>query len=290
MPFPRSLQRYTKPEFYAVAPVSWERRLREISPVLPNLSHLRFRKFAPREDWKESPFNTQPDRPLWAIYRCTPRHLVSKERAAEFAKHWSEVPLEPEKDFPEGAQVAQRTIVSDYQYFMWVTEGVDAFPFWLLQGEWGGTPMKYTKREKRWMDASGFDSAVAPPGTFTPCVFDERSVKGVLERDRLVQASMQFDALEKMERSDWKKSEDDAAEMLYRETMLDTMKVLAAPQVEYMKSQVGKLEIPDYLPPAPVGLANTLATWKDVWKETGVMPAVGLAKSKVSSPVLTTVH
>ncbi len=280
MPYPLSLQTHTKPEFYAEAPPPWVRRLREISPVLPNLSHLGFRKFAPRDDWKESPFNKQPDRPLWAVYVHTPRHLVSPERAAEFERHWSEVPLEPEKLYPEGAQVAQRAITSDYQYFMWVTQGVSVFPLWLLQGEWGGTPMKYTKREKRWMDASGFDSAVAPPGTFTPCPFDERSVKGILARDRLVQASLKFDELEKMDRPEYKKAEDDAAEQVYRETMLDTMRLMAQPQKEFLMSETGKAQAAEYLPPAPAGLANTLASWREVWMQTGTLPQVGMAGAK----------
>lgn len=285
MPYQRTLQKYILPEFEAEAPEGWVRRLREISPILPNLSHLGFRKFEARPDWSESPFNAQPDRPLWAVYVRTPRALATRERAAEFEMHWSEVPLEPEKPFPEGAQVAQRAIVSNYQHFMWHSQGVDVFPMWLLQGEWGGTPMKYTARERRWMDASGIDAIPAPPGAFTPCVFDERAVAKIVERDRLIQAGNRFDELEKMNRPDWKKAEDDAAEMLYRETVLETLEIMAQPAVEYMKSQMGKAEIASavtssFLKPAPTGLENTLATWKDVFRSTGKMPMVGMAGAR----------
>jgi len=269
MPYPRTLNQYVLPEFEAEAPVSWEQRLREISPILPNTSHLRFRKFAPREDWKESPFNLQPDRPLWAIYTCLPRYLVEPLTAAGFAKHWSEESTVAE-------QAATRALISDYMHFMWHTRGLYVKPFWLLHGEWGGTPMKFTDRERRYLDATGQESIPAPPGAFTPCPFDERAVAKVLERDRLVQAGNRFDELEKMDRPEYKRAEDDAAELVYRETVLEHLAAMAQPAAEYMKSQVGKREIDaavvsGFLKQAPEGLPNVLATWKDVFRETGQM-------------------
>lgn len=288
MPYARSLQVYTLPEFYAQAPDSWERRLREISPILPNLSHLRFRKFEPvldaalakaagvdpRGDWY------WPERPIWAIYRATPIHLVEKDLAEMHRLHWSEMPLHPESDYPESEQVATRAIVSDYQHFMWHAHGLRVTPFWLLQGTWGGTPMKYTRREKAYLKGSGAVDEPFPIGWFPACPFDERAVEKILQRDRLVQAGNRFDELEKQNRPEWKKAEDDAAELLYRETVLDSLKVLNAPAIEFMKSQKFKQEAEDYLPPAPKGLENTLATWKDVFKETGRMPMVGSAPMK----------
>ncbi len=284
MPYPLSLQSYTKPEFYEPAPQSWEDRLREISPVTSNMAHLGFRKFEARPDWSKSPFNDQPDRPLWAVYTRTPRAMVSSDRAALFEKHWSEVPN-------EGDQVALRTLVSEYQFFMWTTQGVDVFPLWLLQGEWGGTPMKYTKRETAYLRGSGAETAPYGPGLFTPCPFNERAVQGILARDRLLKASNRYDELEKMDRSEAKKAEDDAAELLYRETYLDSLSVLMAPSVEFMRSQLAKRQIDDavaagHMRPAPTGLANTLATWKDVWRQTGTMPnASTVGKQKVQVAV-----
>ena len=260
MPYPLSLQAYCLPEFYAVAPDSWETRLREISPILPNLAHLRFRKFEPRDDWYFK------DRPMWAVYSCTPRHLIQKDRAEQFALHWSELPSERQK--------GRKGVVSDYQHFMWHSQGLEVRPFWLLQGEWGGTPTLYTPREKRYLDASGAISEPFPIGFFPACTFDERAVKGIVARDRLVQAGMRYDALEAMDRPAALRAEDELAERTFRETYLDTLAVMQAPAVEYMKSQLFKEESPDYLPPAPAGLANTLATWRDVFVETGKMIGV----------------
>lgn len=271
MPYELSLQSFTKPEFYELAPASWERRLREISPVTDRLAHLQFRKFNARPDWNESPYNDKPDKPIWGVYSCTPRHLVSKERAEQFKLHWSELPV--------SQQVGRRAMVSDYQHFMWHSRNVEARPLWLLQGSWGGTPTMYSQREKRYLDASGALSEPFPCGYFAGCEFDELAVKGLMLRDRLVQACGDFDALQKMDRPDALKAVDDEAERVFRETYLDTLAVMVAPAIEYMKSAKAKEET-KALPPAPKGLENTLATWKDVWKETGQMIGVGQAPHK----------
>lgn len=291
MPYSKALQSFTLPEFYAPAPDSWEQRLREISPILPNTSHLRFRKFEPsipynpnvpgwaqdtRGDW------LFPEKPIWALYSCTPKHLVVPEKAEAFGKHWSEL-------FDEGERVAHRSVISDYQHFMWHTQGVSVTPFLLLQGEWGGTPAKYTDREKAYLRGSGAMTDPFPIGWFPACPFDERVVNVVQARDRLIQAGNRFDELEKQNRPEWKKAEDDAAELLYRETVLDTLAVLNAPAIEWMKSQQAKAEFADaeragFIPPAPVGLDRTLATFRDVWKETGVMPLVSAASVRTLHP------
>lgn len=279
MPYPHTLSAFVLPEFEAEAPASWERRLREISPVLPNTAHLGFRKFAPREDWKDSPFNLQPDRPLWAIYSRTPIRLIEKETAEGFQKHPSEYSTVAER-------AVMHSMVSDYQHFMWHVHGLYVKPFWLLQGEWGGTPMKFTRRERRLLESTGESAVPAPPGAFTPCPFDERAVAKVLERDRLVQAGNRFDELEKMDRPEWKKAEDDAAELLHREQVLESLTAMARPAVEYMQSQIGKREIDSavvsgFMKPAPAGLPNVLATWKDVYRETGQMIGATLPSQKV---------
>lgn len=269
MPYSLSLKSYVLSEFEAPPPEGWERRLREISPKLSNASHLRFRKFAPRDDWKESPFNLQPDRPLWALYTALPIRLVEPLTAEGFQRHWSEQPT-------EGEQVATRALVSDYQHFMWHSSQLYVRPFWLLQGNWGGTPTKFTPRERRYLDASGASSIPAPPGAFTPCSFDERAVRGILERDRLIQAGNRFDELDKMDGPVAKKAEDDAAEAVYRETVLQSLTELAAPAAEFMKSQLGKQQleaavVSGEVRPAPRGLPDTLATWRDHFRATGVV-------------------
>lgn len=278
MPYTRSLQRFWLPEFDAEAPESWEKRLREISPIMPNLSHLRFRKFEPRASWRNPApgvsvsFNTAPDRPIWMLYTATPRHLVHPDKVLQLQEHWSEMPT--------GFQAGRRALVSNYQHYIWHTQGLLVQPFWILQGEWGGTPTQYTQREKRYLDASGASSIPAPIGFFAGCPFDERAVPKIVQRDKLVQAGNRYDELEKMNRPEYLKAEDEAAEKVYRETYLDTLAVWHAPAVAFMQSQVGKAQANEHLRPAPKGLENTLARWKDVYKETGVMLDASLPMQK----------
>jgi hypothetical protein len=290
MPYSLSLKDFVLPEFEAPPPESWEKRLREISPKLSNASHLRFRKFAPRDDWKESPFNLQPHRPMWALYAALPIRLVEPLTAEGFRLHWSEQPTMDHSDPSRpmsGEQAAAKALVSDYQHFVWHSEGLYVKPFWLLQGEWGGTPAKFTDREKRYLDGAGQSSIPAPPGAFTPCVFDERAVKAILIRDRLLEAGKRFDELDKMDSPESKKAEDDQAELVYRETVLQTLAELAQPATEYMRSQLGKREVESavvsgFLRPAPENLPDTLSVWRDHFKTTGqILSATAPTQRKV---------
>lgn len=258
MPYSRTLQQYTTPDFYAEAPASWEQRLREISPDLPGVDHLRFRRFDPHESWNH------PEKPIWMLYACKPIAMVDRDRAAQFEKHWSELGT-------EGEQVARRSVVSNYQHFMWHAHGLYVRPFWILQGPAGGTPAKYSERERRYLDAVGAFSEPFPIGFFPAVPFDERAVRQITMRDRLLKACNNFDALEKMERPAAKQAEDDAAEAEFRRQYLATWGEMVQPQVEFMKSYLKKSEATMALPDAPEGLANTVAQWKDHWLETGRM-------------------
>lgn len=273
MPYALSLQTCCLPEFYSEAPEAWVKRLREISPVTENMAHLRFRYRAPQPDWNF------PERGVWELYSCTPKHLMSKERAELFEKHWSEVSLEPEKPVPHAAQMARRISVSSYQHFMWHTLGVDAQRFWVLQGEGGGTPAQYTRREERLLDACNVPSEAFPLGFFPACPFDERAVKEILQRDRFIQAELRIEDLLKMDRPEALKAEDDEAEREFRKAFLDWWYVQIQPQKEFMQSTLFKTAADD-LPPAPEGLERTLAQWKETFVEEGVMPDAGIARSK----------
>lgn len=262
-----SLQSYTLPEFSRAAPREWESHVREISPVTAGLSHLRFRWRTPSPDW------LYDARGVWELYSCTPRAVVGADRARQFERHWSELPATE--------QVGRRAMVSNYQHYMWHTHGVEARRFWVLQGPWGGTPAVYTRREQRMLDACGAVSEPFPLGFFPPCDFTERAVQLILERDRLVQAGTRFDALEKLDRPDVLRAEDEAAERAFRARWLDTWFERMQPQAEFMKSALGKAQLADAsLPPAPEGLADALAGWQDQYIEHGNVPGSALPQSK----------
>jgi hypothetical protein len=266
MPYALSLQAFGLPEFYQEAPEAWVRRLREISPITENLSHLRFRWREPQPHW------FQPDRGQWELYSCTPRHLVSEERAEQFQLHWSELPT--------GQQVGRKAMVTSYQHYLWHVYGVEARRFWVLQGEWGGTAAQYTPREVRYLDACDALSEPLPLGFFPACPFDERATKAIQERDRLIQVGNRFDALEKLDRPEALKAEDEAAEKLFRQTFLDKWYATMQPQAEFMKQFLSTADAHQHVRKATHEEANRVTQWKEQYVDTGIVPGAGIASSR----------
>lgn len=271
MPYPLSLQEYIRPGFSAEAPAEWEARVRQVSEITDRMAHLRFRRFDPDPSWH---FH---DRPIWVLYSCTPRHLVSKDRAQQFEKHWSELPG-PSSGFDE--QEGRKALVSDYQHYMWHAVGVEAMPFWICQGQYGGTPAAYTPREKRYLDACNALSEPFPIGFFPACPFDERAVKKIQERDRFLKAGKRFDELERMDRPLALKAEDEAAERLFRETFLDNWFETIAPQADFMRSYLRTSDAEMTLPKASRETADAVSQWQDFYLETGNIIGAGIASSR----------
>lgn len=264
MPYPRPLQQYMQTEWSAEPPSSWETRLREISPRLERCSHLRFRWFDPHDHWMH------PERGVWALYACTPRAIVTKDRARCFDKHWSELPA--------SQQAGLKSVVSDYQHFMWHTQGLDVRPFWILQGEWGGTPAQYSRREERYLDAAGAMSEPYPLGFFPAVPFTERAVTLILERDRLVQYGDKLDQADDAKRETAEFAE---AEKSFRQKFLDMQWETLQPQIEFMKSQKAKAELAGLDVPNQTKEQEVVsATWRDHFLEFGTMPGASQAGTR----------
>lgn len=261
MPYDRSLQRFTPAEFYREPPPEWERRLREVSPILPSVDHLVFRWFEPTNpDGSDRGWNHN-ERGQWMLYAAKPIRMVEKDRASQFEKHWSELDAMQ--------QEGRKAMVSDYQHFMWHSRGLYVKPFLVLQGAWGGTPAKYTEREIAFLQASDCLDEPYPLGFFPACPFDERTVKTIALRDRLLQCANDYDALAKLDTADAMKAETDAAQLHKRQTYLDTWKVMIEPSAEFMKSFLRTKEADRVLPRAPEGTAKAVAQWRDHWLEHG---------------------
>lgn len=271
MPYPLSLKEYYRPEWDREPPPEWAARIAEISERTDRMAHLRFRYFEPHPVWNHG------ERGQWTLYIATPRHLVERDRAELFQLHWSELPG-PTSDF--NMQQGRKSVVSNYQHYMWHTQGVEVMPFWILQGEFGGTPAAYTPRERRYLDACDAVSDPFPLGFFPACPFDERAVKRVQDRDRFLQAGKSIDALEKMDRPEYLKAEDEAAERLHRETFLDNWFETMKPQAEFMQRYLRSSDADFALPKATREQSNAVAQWKDHFIETGHVLGAGIARSR----------
>ncbi len=273
MPYSRSLQAYTPPEFYREPPPNWERRLREISPVRPDMDHLVFRWFEPTDPDGTDRGWPQPDRGQWVLYTAKPIRLVEKERAKMFEKHWSEL--------PEMEQEGRKSVVSSYQHFMWHARGLYVKPFLILQGEWGGTPAKYTEQEQAWLQASDCMADEFPIGMFPACPFDERTVKTIAMRDRMLQCANDVAEVARLDTPGAMKAETEAAQILKRQTHLDTFKVMIQPSVDFMEHWLRRSEHREQLPPAPPSEAKQISMWKDHWLQHGSVIGAGPAHQRM---------
>lgn len=264
------------PEFYREAPADWVARLAEVAPEMPNLDRLVFRYFSPvNPDGSDRGWN-HSDQGQYVLYTAKPLRMVEAGRAEQFTKHWSELPSLSGGGL-SGEQVSLKAVVSEYQFFMWHTKGLYVQPFLILQGPMGGTPAKYTEAETAFLQAS---ACVADPfdiGTFPACPFDERTVKTIAMRDRLLGCDNDLAELARLDTPEHRKGETAAAQLLKRNTHLDTMAVILAPSVEFMKSYY-RTKAAASLRPAPEGTTRAVAQWRDHWLQHGSVIGAGPAK------------
>lgn len=251
------------PDWTQAIPEGWEPRLRQISPIAERTSYLQFR-YRSAEG-------------VWTLYECTPKALLAADRANQLATHWSEL--------PPSQQHARKRFVSEYQYYMHHTHGVEARLFWVLQGEMGGTPACYSHRERRLLQAVNAPDDVPEIGSLEPCPFDERAVSAIVARDRLFKAGDSLDALLKQNEGSALRSEDDATEKEFRRTFLKWWFVQMIPNSEFMKSYLRTTESSQTLRRATKDEANIVDQWVDHFIEFGTVLGAGHADSRIVIPV-----
>lgn len=254
------------PDWEKAPPAEWERRLREISPITDTLAHLRFRWRAPQPDW------FHPDEGQWELYSCTPRQMVTPDRASQFDVHWS--------DLPQAKQAGRKTFVTSYQFAMWHQHNVDAHRFWVLQGPAGGTPAIYTERERAILRSIDQPEEAPPFGLLPACDFDELAVSKILLRDRFLQYQKDVDALKRTNSVAAQLAETEAAEKLFRERFLDEWYERMRPQAEFLQSYLRTSEAEMTMRKATREETDAVAQWKDHFKEYGTVISAGVAGSR----------
>lgn len=248
-------------EWLREPPPEWTTRLRELSPIVEQTSHLRFRW---RDDFEQ-----------WWLYQCTPITALDADRIAQLSTHWSTLPT--------SEQAGRRTFVTEYQFWMFHTHRVDARPFWILQGTdvvTGGTPYSFTDREQRILEAANEAAEPVPPGTLPNIPFDERVVRAIQARDRLLKFGGSLEQLLKANRPDAITADEAETERAYREAFLTWHRTQNQPSAEFMKWYLYRKESHDTLRPAPDGLADQMADFRDRFIETGVIDGAGVPASR----------
>lgn len=240
-------------------PKEWMRRLREISPVSESTSYLwpRWRRESDAEGGGQ-----------WLLYDVAPARILDPGRIAQLSVHWSTLPL--------AEQHGRKRFVSEYQFWMFLTHRLDARPFWALQGTQfitGGTPVSFTARERRILAASHEGAEPIPPGTLPNIPFDERVVRAIQARDRLIKAGMSLDALEQMDRPQHLRAEDEAIEKEHRKAFLDWHEKDYAPAAAFMgwfaKRREASWKLPEATGPAVAPKARS--DFRDAFIEHGVI-------------------
>lgn len=203
------------------------------------------------------------------MYEALPIALLSPGRITQLSTHWSAL--------PKAEQQGRKTFVTEYQFWMFQRNRVDARRFWVLQGSQfvtGGTPYSFTDRERKILEASHEEVEPIPPGTLPNIPFDERVVRAILARDRLLKAGGDLDLLEKGNRPENLRREDEQLEQDFRREFLNWHHTQNLPKAEFMAWYTRKKESERTLPPAPRRLADAMAEWRDRYIETGHMVGV----------------
>lgn len=245
-------------EWLKVPPEGWEARLRAISPVVDRTSHLGFRWRASIEQWE--------------IYELTPAHLLDTGRVQQLTQHWSEL--------PPSQQIGRKRFVTEYQHWAFRTHKVEARRFWVLQGKQGGTPATYTEREQKLLESVGESGDVPELGMFPACLFDERAVQAIIARDKLVKSGYDMDALERAQRPDALKAQDDENEKDYRKAFLGWWYQEMQPMSEFLKYYHRQTEAQYTLRPGTADVSNAVTKWRDHFIETGQVLGAQTPSSK----------
>lgn len=251
-------------EWTRPVPDGWEDRLRQFSPIVDQTSHLRFRWRAEEE--------------RWMLYACTPAALLDDFRNEQLRVHWSAL--------PPSQQMGRKQYVSEYQHYMYREFGLEARPFWVLQGPVGGTPAVYSHREQRLLKAVGAPDDPPPIGFLPPCPFDERAVEAIVERDLLAKIGGDLDLLAASQSGKAMASEDEETERAYRRAFLDWWSDTCIPMSEFMQGYLRSSDADHTLRRATRAENNAVAQWKEHFLETGeVIDAAQAQSSSLIVPV-----
>lgn len=244
----RVLERVRRQQAAHPVPRAWQDRLRALAAPSDRLEGLQLA-------W-------EPKGQRYVVWKLTPAALVSRDRAAQLAVHYSALPV--------GQRMGRAACVTDYAFFCWHTRGCDARRLWVLQGldhaDWGGTPASYTPIEEAELRAVGAETAPPPIGSLPFQPFDERAVRHLRARDLLIR--YQGD----LGRGPTAGAQVDAAQRAYRQAFLGWWREAMAPKAAFLQWWMQSVKRAADLAPADPKIANAAAHWEDDYLATGMVP------------------
>ena len=193
-------------------PKEWEDRLRAISPI------------STEHSWLYGAWLNIAQR--WTLYECVPYALIPEGKRVQLGgtPYW---------ELPKHLRIGRKQAVSAFQWEMYRKHKVWARPFWVIQGNDGGTPAQYTEMEESLMQAKGLDLEPPEAGSLPYAPFDERVERQIIARDRLIKLRQRIDRLRATGDTDALKAETVLAEEVFRKEFWSWWKERMEPQAEF---------------------------------------------------------
>jgi hypothetical protein len=201
-------------------PAEWEARLREISPVSQDHSWLYGCYFlnANRE--------TSESRSRWVLYEMLPYGAIPEGKRLQLGgtPYW---------EMPKHLRAGRKQACTAFQWEMYRKHKVWARPFWVIQGNDGGTPAEFTEMEQAMLQAKGLPVEPPEPGELPYAPWDGRVEKQLRARDRLMKARYRLSKLQASADNDALKAETVLAEEQFRKDYWAWWKETMEPQAEF---------------------------------------------------------
>lgn len=246
-------------------PPEWERALRAISPKSTAQSYLMFK-------WEHVQGRVKGnwvDRSRWVLYECQPAWAIHPELRRMLEDT-------PPRLLPLDRQRGRRMFVDDWAHEYYRVHRVFARPFWVLQGQQGGTPAGYTDREQAILKALGEPTDPPPVGSLSYCGFDWRVAEQILMRDQLLKNGMSIDAIADAKQIGIRTTRDLAeAEQEHRRLFIEWFKGTIAPSADFLTWFTRKTEADMVLRKRTDAEARAAGRFEDSYIETGLMPYEG---------------
>ena len=239
-------------------PKEWEDRLRAMSPKTDTHSWLLL-------TWMAKPGH--PNTGRWVLYECVPANLVPTEMVTRLsgAPYW---------EIPKEERPGREALVSPHQWLLWRQHQVWARPFWILQGNDGGTPMAYSELEQKYLKMAGQPTVAPALGALPYAPFDSRVERAILRRDRLVKAGGSIANLRRAATSEEMKRETEEAEKQYRKAFLQWWGDRLKPQSEFLEWYTRRTEADRTLTRQTRAEFYAAQQLEDEYVETGLIPVV----------------
>lgn len=193
-------------------PAEWETRLRALSPV------------SQEHSWLYGAWLNIAQR--WVLYECVPYSLIPEGKRVQLmgTPYW---------EMPKHLRAGRKQAVTAFQWEMYRTHKVWARPFWVIQGNAGGTPAKYTEIEEAILQAKGESTEPPEPGSLPFAEWDTRVESQIRARDRLTKMQSRLDRIRATADTDALKAEQVMAEEMFRKEFWSWFEERMQPQAEF---------------------------------------------------------